>query len=142
MLLAHLAPKELNAIEAVVLVAIQPGGKALNSRDLCELLRCPERFLEPMLQKLVRAGILASQRGPGGGYVLGRERRRISLWDMLVALQPDKNPPSFASQNGKDVLSPVFAAAEASMRDELAQQTLDRMVKAHLLKAPQSMYNI
>ena len=37
-----------------------------------------------MRQKLVRAGILSGVRGPRGGYLLARERRRISLGEWIV----------------------------------------------------------
>ena len=43
----------------------------------------PPRHLEPMLQALVRAGILKGVRGPRGGYELARERRRITAGDIV-----------------------------------------------------------
>ena len=45
----------------------------------------PARHLEPVLQALVRMGILKGIRGPRGGYELARERRRITADDILRA---------------------------------------------------------
>ena len=43
----------------------------------------PQRYLEQVMQQLVRAGILKGVRGPRGGYRLARERRRISVGDVV-----------------------------------------------------------
>ena len=45
----------------------------------------PPRHLEPVLQALVRHGILKGVRGPRGGYELARERRRITAGDIVRA---------------------------------------------------------
>ena len=42
--------------------------------------------LEQVLQQLVRADILRGVRGPRGGYRLARERRRISLGEVVRVL--------------------------------------------------------
>ena len=47
----------------------------------------PARYLEQIFQKLRRAGIVKSKRGPGGGYVLARSPEEISLADVLLAVQ-------------------------------------------------------
>ena len=47
--------------------------------------RLPPRHLEPVLQALVRHGILEGIRGPRGGYELARERGRITADDILRA---------------------------------------------------------
>jgi Rrf2 family protein len=45
--------------------------------------RLPPRHLETLLQGLVHAKILKGVRGPRGGYELARERRRITLGDIV-----------------------------------------------------------
>lgn len=42
--------------------------------------------LSKVLQRLVKEGLLASRRGPGGGFVLGREAKQIPLLDILEAI--------------------------------------------------------
>jgi Rrf2 family protein len=54
--------------------------KALATRH-----RLPPRHLEPVLQALVRHGILRGIRGPRGGYELAREQHRITADDILRA---------------------------------------------------------
>jgi Rrf2 family transcriptional regulator, iron-sulfur cluster assembly transcription factor len=45
--------------------------------------RLPPRHLETLLQGLVHARILSGVRGPHGGYVLARERRRITVGEIV-----------------------------------------------------------
>jgi len=47
----------------------------------------PARYLEQIFQKLRRAGLVVSKRGPGGGYLLARSPEKISLADVVVAVQ-------------------------------------------------------
>ena len=53
----------------------------------------PPRHLETLLQALVRAGILKGVRGPRGGYELARERRRITVGE-IVAPRPAGDEPA------------------------------------------------
>ena len=60
---------------------------ALRGTEICKNLDLPERYLESELQNLVHNGVLKSIRGPKGGYILGREKRNISLADIFSALE-------------------------------------------------------
>ena len=79
----RLSKKTMFAIEAVLDVAFHVGDNPVRSGDITERQRIPKRYLEQVLQHLVRAGILAGKRGPRGGYRLGRERRRITLGEVI-----------------------------------------------------------
>lgn len=129
----QLTGKTARAVEAVVVVADHLGSP-LNSRELSSMLDCPERFLEPMMQKLVRAGILVSQRGPGGGYLLARERRRISLYDILAALDADQDKPVFVSDTARAMLAPVFEQLQESRRVQLQGVNLDMLTRRKTAK--------
>lgn len=86
-MLLRLTKKELAAIEAVMDIALNGGGGLVQSSDITERLDIPPRYLEPILQRLGRAGILVGIRGPSGGYRLARERRRITLADLVDAIR-------------------------------------------------------
>ena len=66
------------ALEAVVDVAYHGGAEPVQSQDIARRLGLPRRYLEQVLQQLVRAGVLKGVRGPRGGYRLARERRRVT----------------------------------------------------------------
>jgi Rrf2 family protein len=94
--------------------------------------RLPPRHLEPVLQALVRDGILKGIRGPHGGYELARERNRISADDILRAADTvedvDELPlPGSALVN--DVVRPALAETERTLSVALARINVDDMVK-------------
>jgi Rrf2 family transcriptional regulator, iron-sulfur cluster assembly transcription factor len=70
---------------AVVDVATQGHGRAISTKTLAARHGLPPRHLEPVLQALVRCGILRGIRGPHGGYELARDRRRVFANDILRA---------------------------------------------------------
>src|SRR5215472_13046096 len=78
----RLTKKLLFAIEAVLDIAYNGGHSPVRSTEITERQGIPRRYLEPVLQELVRHKILLGIRGPSGGYRLARERRRISLGDI------------------------------------------------------------
>ncbi len=77
-----LSRKVMFAVEAVLDIAYNTTGNNVQSSEIGRRQGIPPRYLEPVLQGLVRAGILAGVRGPRGGYRLARERRRITLGDI------------------------------------------------------------
>jgi len=79
----RLSKKTLFAIEAVVDIAYNAGAAPVQSSEITARQGIPKRFLEPVLQQLGREGVLAGVRGPRGGYRLARERRRISVGDVV-----------------------------------------------------------
>jgi len=88
----RLPKKLLFAVEAVLDIAYNAGTQPVQSKEITARQGIPRRYLEQVLQKLVRAGILSGVRGPRGGYLLARERRRITLGDITrVISTPDGN---------------------------------------------------
>src|SRR4051812_49750843 len=83
--MALLSRKGLLAIAAVIDVAMHERGQPISAKILAARHNLPARHLEPVLQALVRVGILKGIRGPRGGYELARERRRITADDILRA---------------------------------------------------------
>ena len=83
----RLTKRLLFAIEAVLDIAYNGGAAPVRSAEITERERIPRRYLEPVLQELVRDGLLIGIRGPSGGYRLARERRRISLGDIVRSVR-------------------------------------------------------
>lgn len=51
-----------------------------------------ERYLEQLMAKLKKAGLVKSIRGAGGGYILERDMHEISVGDVLRALEGSLDP--------------------------------------------------
>ncbi|MDZ7960780.1 MAG: Rrf2 family transcriptional regulator [Aulosira sp. DedQUE10] len=62
-------------------------GEPLQIRQIAAQQNIPDRYLEQLLATLRRGGIIKSQRGSKGGYLLAREPRRITLFEVLECLE-------------------------------------------------------
>jgi Rrf2 family transcriptional regulator, iron-sulfur cluster assembly transcription factor len=78
-----LSRKTLLALEAVIDIAFNARPEPVQAKEITARQGVPQRYLEQVMQQLVRAGILKGVRGPRGGYRLARERRRISVGDVV-----------------------------------------------------------
>jgi hypothetical protein len=70
-----LPSRTILAIGAVVEIEMYSGKEPVTVPDLARRLQLPRRHLEPLLQALVREGILVGLRGPNGGYRLAKARQ-------------------------------------------------------------------
>ena len=80
----RLSRKTLLALEAVIDIAYNARPEPVQAKEITARQGVPQRYLEQVMQQLVRAGILKGVRGPRGGYRLARERRRISVGQLVI----------------------------------------------------------
>src|SRR5450432_692685 len=59
---------------------------ACSAKDLAEMYSIPQEALAKILQRLTKAGLLSSQYGTNGGYVLARDPRMISALEVIRAI--------------------------------------------------------
>jgi Rrf2 family protein len=117
-------PKKLfYAIEAVLYIAYNAGSEPLSSKEIAGKQGMPSRYLEQMMQKLVRAGILRGVRGPHGGYLLAREKRRITIADICAALAEDEDIAALTPL-GSQIVVPVIRKFQAAQEIQLQETTL------------------
>ena len=112
--------KGILAIAAVIDVAINARSRPVSAKALAARHKLPPRHLEPVLQALVRDGILRGVRGPHGGYELAREHRRITADDILRAAgstEDDGDPPLPNSSLVSDVVRPALGRGRARIFD-------------------------
>jgi Rrf2 family protein len=123
--------KGLLAIAAVVDVALNARERPVSSRKLAARHNLPARHLEPVLQALVHEGIFNGIRGPRGGYELGRERKRITVADILRAASTveDADDDMPRSRVLDEVVMPAIADAEKAFANALTRLNLDDMTK-------------
>ncbi len=58
-----------------------------SAKDVAESYSIPPELLAKILQRLVKAGLLVSHHGINGGYVLARDPRTISAFDVINAIE-------------------------------------------------------
>ena len=61
-----------------------------------------ERYLEQLMAKLKKAGLVKSIRGAGGGYRLAKDAAEVSVGDVLRALEGDLEPATCAALHSED----------------------------------------
>ena len=81
-----LSTKGRYAMVALADIALQPDGKLVNLGDIAERQDISLPYLEQLFVKLRRANLVASARGPGGGYRLARAAIEIRVVDILSAV--------------------------------------------------------
>jgi Rrf2 family transcriptional regulator, iron-sulfur cluster assembly transcription factor len=123
--------KGVLAVAAVIDVALQAHGQPISAKALAARHGLPPRHLEPVLQALVRCGILNGIRGPRGGYELARDRRSVTANDILRAAGTvDEYDIQYA---GSDLLNeivlPAMATAEQEFGVALARISVEDMAR-------------
>ena len=100
--------------------------------QLAELTKVPRRYLHKVLQDLVRAKLVRSQPGPGGGYALARSPEKITILDAVNAVAPLERirhcPLGLPSHTQlcplHAELDRVYAATEAALKEVTVAQLL------------------
>ena len=142
----RLSKKLLFAIEAVVDVAYHAGDRPVRSTEISRRQGIPRRYLEQVLQQLVHRNILAGQRGPRGGYRLARERRRISVGEIIRIVRelegtPDPASETDGSEIGLKVVRPIWIGMQSEMMarfDKLTVEDLCRMANEQNIRSEAS----
>lgn len=75
------------ALQAMVLLAAFPG-EPRTSKQITAATNAPEGYISKVMQTLVRAGLVKSKRGLGGGFTLARTANEITLLDIVDAVDP------------------------------------------------------
>ena len=128
----RLSKKLLFAIEAVVDIAYHAGPGPVRSTDISRRQGIPRRYLEQVLQQLVHKGILSGQRGPRGGYRLARERRRITVGEIIrVVRELENGGDPTAEEDGSDlgrrVIRPIWTEMQQEMMERLDRLTVEEL---------------
>jgi len=117
------------ALRAMLFLAEAPPGSApIPMARIAQEANVPRKFLELILADLREAGLLVSQRGKMGGYLLSRARHLISLGDIIrviegpLALVPCVSRSAYRRcTDCRDEASCAIRRAMLRVRDETAR---------------------
>lgn len=90
------------------LAAHYHSGEPLQIRQIAVQQHIPDRYLEQLLATLRRCGLVRSQRGAKGGYLLAREPWKITLLEVLNCIEGADSPSSDQAGTTKTVESSVI----------------------------------
>lgn len=139
----RLSKKADYALMAMKHLALRAGAGSVSAREIAEQYDIPIELLAKVLQRLTRSGLLASQQGTRGGYLLARPATLISVADVIQAVDgplavtacaTDEDCDQFEKCNVRDPLWKIKdrilrALAECSLH-EVATDTLQEPAAA------------
>lgn len=74
------------ALQAVLYLALKPGGEMTSIKEMTDRLDIPYHFLAKILQDLAHKGLLISLKGPTGGFALAMPANEITLFHIVEAI--------------------------------------------------------
>lgn len=74
-------------LRAVIYLAGQNAEKCCSIAEIAQQQSVPKKFLEKIIQDLMRKELIKSKRGACGGYILARPAETISFYDVIEALE-------------------------------------------------------
>ena len=75
------------ALRAVVTIA-QHDGQPCTAKKLAEITQVPLPYLSKLMQGLVRGGLVSSQRGLHGGFLLRSDPKNLTILDVVNVVEP------------------------------------------------------
>ena len=89
----HLSTKSEYAIKALVRLALEDGSAPVTAREIVAFTGVPPKFLEQVMHDLRQGGLVESQRGKGGGYVIARDPAAVSFADVIDLIDGRRADP-------------------------------------------------
>jgi len=77
------------ALRAIVTIANHQG-RPCTAQKISEITQVPAPYLSKLMQGLVRSGLVSSQRGLHGGFLLTKAPRDLTIWEVVDAVEPMK----------------------------------------------------
>jgi Rrf2 family protein len=128
------------AVRAAIELAAA-GGEPIKGEQIAEAQEIPLKFLENILGELKHTGIVASRRGAQGGYWLAKPADKVSLADIVRAVEGPlatvrgQGPESLDYKGEAKPLQNVWIAVRANLRAIMDETTLADLVGTELPEA-------
>jgi Rrf2 family protein len=134
----RLSTKSRYGVRALFDIAYHSQGHPTQIKEISRREGITPRYLEQIFQKLKKAGMVKSIRGPKGGYYLSRAPEEILVGDIIRAMQESIEPVHCARtargrkkcrRESKCVAQVVWREAGQRLREYLDSTSLDAMCK-------------
>jgi Rrf2 family protein len=130
------------AIRTTICLAREGGDRLIPAPAIARQMEVPGRFLPQIMQDLVRAGLVEGAPGRGGGYRLTRSPSRVSLLEVIEAVEGDVRRRTCVLR--ADACAPdracgvhdLFASAQDALLDRLAQATVRDAARVSASETP------
>lgn len=89
------------AIRGIVYLATQPIDQVCLLSDIAAAVDVPQTFLAKIFQQFSKIGLVRSYRGTGGGFILGRAPEKITLLEVVEAVEGPIIPNRCVTSEGE-----------------------------------------
>jgi Rrf2 family nitric oxide-sensitive transcriptional repressor len=138
-LTAEYALRAVTHMAAASLAEAEEGPVSMTVGQIASATMVPEGYLSKVMQQLVRAKIIQSQRGAGGGFRLSRAAQEISAYDVVQAVDPirriEKCPLGLEAH--ELVLCPLHKQLDEAAR--LIEEKFRGTCIVEMIETPQAM---
>jgi Rrf2 family protein len=88
----RISTKGRYSLEALLYLGLLPGGESASTRSIAENTGLSEGYLEQLFIPLRKAGLIRGIRGPQGGYFIRGPAEKITVGEILRAVEGDLEP--------------------------------------------------
>jgi Rrf2 family protein len=126
------------AVRAAIVLAGSEEGKPLKGEALADAQGIPVKFLENILGEMKHHGIVASRRGADGGYWLAQPADKVTLAEIIRAVEGPlatvrgESPEDLDYSGEAEPLQKAWIAVRANLRAVLDTVTLADLVSGEL----------
>lgn len=123
------------AIRGIIYLAQQPPGQVSLISEIAEATEAPQSFLAKIFQSFAKLGIVNSFRGTGGGFTLGRHASRITLREVVEAVEGPIVPNRCLLGNGacdrgpECNVHPVWRTVQSQVVQILDSVTIEELAR-------------
>jgi Rrf2 family protein len=126
------------SLKALLMLADRyPSAQPLRVEQIAAVQGVPENYLRRLLIDLKRGGLVLSQKGPSGGYMLARPPARITMADVVETIEGDYTPVecleegsnSFCPRDSGCPMRDVWREVRDSVLGILRNATLQSLVE-------------
>ena len=120
----RISSKSRYAINTMLELALNDSDKAIKLADISDKQGVSLSYLEQLFAALRAKGLVVGRRGPGGGYALGRDADKISISDIICAVD---EWVEYSQQKLHSIDQAVYATPLTTKKlwDELSLQIFD-----------------
>ena len=133
---------------AVIDLALHATEGPVQSLQIAERQGIPKQYLDQLMLILKKAGLVESSRGRQGGYVLARSANRITLLEIVTALEGPLENTNFLRKGtrrriaAREILNALWEDLIGGVAERLRQKTLEEICDEHKRLENQIMYYI
>lgn len=126
------------AVLGLMCLARRPFGSVVMIDEVSREEKIPKSFAAKIFQSLVKAGLVRSNRGTGGGFALQKEPQEITVLEVIeaiegrIAFQRCLIEPTACEHSGGCALCGLFEEAQDRVKQTFSQTTLADLANKHV----------